>query len=231
MAYRNNKTILSKKPRNPKKKVSKQNNNQLVVLTDVGRFAPDRLKVRLIYNDGVTSRTHAASNAMNFAFRSSAYDPDPGLLTGAIPGFVELANMYAQYLVHQIDTRMEIINQDTAAYIIGCWPSNVVQNVNSLTSSDIQEYSSNVHGSRHILPPVTGGPMRVQLRAVGTELFGRQFLTDEDFSGSTSGNPSTMYGVNIGIFRGDGSNMGFPVIVSTVNVYHIEFFGLRQLES
>jgi len=220
---------LVKRARTLKKKRSKE--NRIVRLTDRGRFAPDRLMANLIYNDPSINRTNASSNAMNWAYRSSAYDPDPLLGTGAIPGFVELANMYEQYLVRRITLNLKIGNQNTQNCQIGIWPSNVIQSNNSLTASEILEYSSNPGSIRDLIPVSNGGVVRYNMQAIGTKLFGRQFLTDENFAGSTSGNPTLMYGINIGICDGTGANFAFPVVLIASLTYQTEFFGLRQLES
>lgn len=207
------------------------NNNKLTIYRDIGRFISDRLRCNLLYNDTTTSRTHALSPAGNWAYRSSAYDPDPSLGTGAIPGFTELANLYEQYLVHSMTLKLQVANQDTIAYILGVWPSNIVASVNSLLSSDIQEYSANVGAQRRILATVQARPSSLQVRAEGLSLFGRQFLTDTTFASSTSGNPSIPYGINIGFFAGGGANMSLSMIVSAAVTYDVEFFGRRQLES
>lgn len=226
-----NKNLSKKKSRVQKKKISKSTSNRLVVLTDVGRFAPDRLVANLCYCDSTTTRTHASSNAANYAYRSSAYDPDPSLGTGAIPGFAELANLYGQYLVREMHLDGVFGNQDVHNYPIGIWPSNTIQNVNSLTASEIQEYSSNPNSIRDMLPTANAGDRKFRMSAVGIELYGRQFLTDEKFSGSTAGNPSQMYGINIGFFDGTGVNMSYPIVTNVTVVYVVEFFGILQLQS
>lgn len=206
-------------------------NNSIAIYNDPGRFCPDRLRCKLVYNDTSTFRTHALSNTMNWAYRSSAFDPDPLLGSGAIAGFTELANMYAYYLVHSMTLNLEINNQETTASILGIWPSNVVASNNSLAATDVIEFASNPQAARRVLPPQYGGKTRVRVKASGYKLFGRQFYTDLDYSGATGGNPVIQYGINIGITTGGGANIAFPVIISSAITYEVEFFRLRQLES
>jgi hypothetical protein len=186
-----------------------------------------------VYNDTTTTRTHALANTANWAYRSSAFDPDPSLGTGAIPGFAELANLYNHYLVRSMGLSLEIYNQDVNAYILGVWPSNVLQSVNSLLASDVIEFASNPGSVRAIMPTANGGMNNRKhfVKATGLKLFGRQFLTDLDYASGTSTNPVLPYGINIGFTVGSGANIAFPPIVSAAVTYEIEFFGLRQLES
>jgi hypothetical protein len=169
---------------------------------------------------------------MNWNYRSSAFDPDSSLGSGAIPGFVELANLYNSYLVRSMSMTLEIANQSLDSMILGIWPSNALQNVNSLNAAAIQEYSSNPRSQRHLMPCSTAGDvLRTTMTTTGKQLFGRQFLTDVTFASSTSSNPSLMYGINIGCFDGLGNNLPYPVVLSATVLYEIEFYGIRQLQS
>jgi len=214
---------------NKRKKRNRQ--DRVVRLSTAGRFTPDRQIVSLRYNDTTTARSHALSNALNWNYRSSAFDPDSAFGSGAIPGFTELANLYERYLVHRMCLRIEFGNQDTTNYMLGIWPSNVGQNVNSLVASDIIEYAANPNGKYMMIPILQAGDARTTCTAVGTRLLGRQFMSDLDFTGGTGGNPTTMFYINIGVFRADGSNMAFAITVKASIMFRVEFFGLKQLES
>ena len=113
----------------------------MVIYKQPGRFAPDRLRANLVYIDTALTRTVTSSDAMNWSYRSSAYDPDPGAFSGSIPGFVELANLYSLYQVRSMLLDLEVSNQGTESVILVAWPSNVAQNTNSLTKADLMEYS------------------------------------------------------------------------------------------
>lgn len=233
MSNRNStKTLANRKIGSKKKNGDTNRSNQLVILTEPGRFAPDRLICRLVYQDPTSYRTFTGtSNAMNWAYRSSAYDPDPAVLSGAIPGFAELANMYSFYCVHSIDAEIEIANQNTESVVAVLWPSNVIQSVNSLTLADLAEYSTNVYGEARVLSNQAGMNRALfRTSAAGKQLVGDRFKTDLDYSGSTAGNPTLMYGINIGVYD-PYANFTYGVVVRARLIYQVEFFRIRQLEN
>ena len=99
-----------------------RNKHRLVIYKQPGRFAPDRLRANLVYIDTALTRTVTSSDAMNWSYRSSAYDPDPGAFSGSIPGFVELANLYSLYQVRSMLLDLEVSNQGTESVILVAWP-------------------------------------------------------------------------------------------------------------
>lgn len=228
----NNRNTRSRKAGNGRKRINNNNNNgKLTIYKQPGRFAPDTLKVVLIYQDPTTTRSVISSNAMNWGYRSSAFDPDPAVLSGAIPGFAELANLYSQYCVHSMKLRLQVANQNTEATTIVAWPSNVLQNVNSLTAADLNEYSGNVRAKSRILGSTNGvNVTSLNVNALGSSLVGSRFKTDLDYSSSTSANPTEMYAINIGVFNHFG-NFTYAMATKARIFYTIEFFKLRQLES
>lgn len=211
---------------------TKRNNNRKVSYTQPGRFAPDKLVVKLIWQDTSGSRAPTGTSpALNWGFRSSAYDPDPALLTGALPGFAEISNLYSEYCVHSMVMNLEVANPNTENLILVAWPSNTIQNVNSLTRDDLAEYSGNVNAQSQILGAVTGFNIaKMRVRAAGMQLVGPRFRTDLDYSSPVSTNPVQMYYINVGAYQ-PTTNIVFPIIVKCRVTYTIEFFKLRQLES
>ncbi len=210
----------------------RKNSNKQVILNEAGRFAPDRLKTRLIYQDPTLIRSATGtSQAMNWSYRSSAYDPDPGILTGSIPGFAELANLYFEYCVHSMTIEVDFGNQNTECIIAVVWPSNVGANVNSLTTADIQEYSGNVRAKSTMIGSTTGYSIgSLKSVASGEQLVGSRFRTDLDYSSSVSTNPAQMYHINIGIVN-CVTNFTYGVGTKVRIYYDVEFFKLRQLEN
>ncbi len=217
---------------NKARRGGRKNSNKIVILNEAGRFTPDRLKVKLVFQDPTVYRTATGSSqAMNWGYRSSAYDPDPLVLTGAIPGFAELANLYQEYCVHSMSADLKLGNQNTESIIAVVWPSNNYQNNNSLTSADIQEYSGNVNAKSTMIGSASGYSIGVlNCKASGEQLVGSRFRTDLDYSSPTSTNPASMYYLNIGIID-CVSNFTYGVAVQARLCYEVEFFKLRQLES
>jgi hypothetical protein len=214
-----------------KRKQNNKGNERLTIYKTPGRFAPDRLKVNLTYHDTINVRSVSSSDALNWGYRSSAYDPDPGVLTGSIPGFVELANLYQSYCVHAMALDMEMANQNTESVIVVCWPSKVLQNTNSLSVDDLNEYAANLRGASAIVAN-TAGMNKAVLKTVATgeQLIGPRFKTDLDFSAITSTNPVETYAINIGVLNPFG-NFTYGMCVRARVIYTVEFFEVRQLES
>ncbi len=212
-------------------KKNNRNKNKLIIYKQPGRFAPDRLRANLVYIDTALTRTVTSSDAMNWSYRSSAYDPDPGAFSGSIPGFVELANLYSLYQVRSMKLDLEVSNQGTESVILVAWPSNVAQNTNSLTKADLMEYSGNIRAKTKVISSVNGmGRGRVVVLAHGRQLIGPKFDTDLDYSASTSSNPVETFHINIG-FANPYGNFAYPMLTRSRVVYEVEFFRLRQLES
>jgi hypothetical protein len=215
-----------------RKRKNPAQSNHIVRLNERGRFAPDMMYVTLRFSD--TSLTRSApmsTSVMNWRYRSSAFDPDPLLLSGSIPGFVELANLYNQYRVEKMVAHIELSNQETEAVIVSGWPSNNDNNNNSLAATDVLEYGSNVRGQFKMLSAVSG-MSRGSLTIVAdlNQLVGPTGFTDLDYSSDTSTNPVVTYFVNFGVVKTSGVfNFGIPTKVDVD--YHVCFYKPRQLES
>lgn len=214
-----------------KRKRNNNNNQKLLILKTPGRFAPDRLRAKLVFLDTTLTRTVTSSDALNWSYRSSAYDPDPGAFSGSIPGFVELANLYSFYQVKRMKLNLTVANQNSESIILVAWPSNIAQNVNSLTKADLVEYSGNVRAKSAVVASSNGmSKASVTVIADGKQLVGPKYDTDLDYSASTSSNPSEMFHINIGMANPYG-NFTYPMLTRSRVVYEVEFFKLRQLES
>jgi hypothetical protein len=179
----------------------------------------------------VTRSATGSSQAMNWAIRSSAYDPDPALSTGAIPGFVEYANLYSSYCVHSMSCKLQVGNADTAPICFGILPSLERFNVNSLAVADCQEYFSGPKGKQKMLgsnSAISVGMLRS--KATADLLVSNRFRTDLDYSSPTNTNPVELYWLNFMAYK-HTSNFSNPLSVTCEIVYEVEFFGRRALES
>jgi hypothetical protein len=126
---------------------------------------------------------------------------------------------------------MEMANQNTESVIVVCWPSKVLQNTNSLSVDDLNEYAANLRGASAIVAN-TAGMNKAVLKTVATgeQLIGPRFKTDLDFSAITSTNPVETYAINIGVLNPFG-NFTYGMCVRARVIYTVEFFEVRQLES
>jgi len=210
----------------------RNNQNKVIHISEVGRICPSRTVVRLRWTDQTVSRSATSLNAQNWRYQSSAYDPDPSLGTGAIPGFVELSNLYAEYRVLSMRLRITPMSHEINPVVLVIWPSTAVHNTNSLAQSDLIEYGSNVYGKMIPCPSTSSGNLRsLSGIARGGELIGRQFYTDISYSSSTSNSPVNMYNWNVGLFTSNQTNFAFTSSVLAQITYEVEFFTRRDLES
>jgi len=208
-----------------------RNQTKLVIMRQPGRFMPDVLKCVLRYTDTVTQRSNIGAARMNFRYRSSAFDPDPLLLSGSIPGYTELAKFYRYYVVEKMTAEIEISNQETVGVVIAIWPSNVDYGNNSLTAAQLMDFSGNPQGQTLLLGS-TSGMNRALLKTTASidALYPGFGKTDLDFSALTSGNPTVQYYVNVGATTCIG-NFGFPLCTRVVIHYHMRFYGIEQLDT
>lgn len=233
---RNNRNFRRSNNRNGRKvrrnfRGDKTKNNRLVRLTQQGRFAPDRTFVNLVYNDTTLIRNVSSSGSMNWGYRSSAYDPDPAVLSGAIPGFVELANLYTMYRVHSMKIQITIGNQELQNLVLAVWPSTTLQNTNSLNSDDIMEFGANLRAKTMVIGPSTGSTVKfIQTTALAKSLIGPQYKYDLSYASLTSNNPTEMFFINIGLVN-PVQNFDFGVVARVKIIYEIELFRLRQLQT
>lgn len=228
---------MSLRRRNKKKK-SRANgqvvrgNNTVVRMTQPGRFAPDKFYAVLRYSDTTISRSVTSAATMNWHYRSSAFDPDPSLGTGAIPGFVELGSIYNYCRVEKMVADIQFSNQETLALFVGAWPSTTNIGNNTLLQSDFIEWSSNVNGQSTILSKEAGNN-RASLRVVADlmQLVGPNGFTDLDYSHQVANNPLVPYYINIGATTYSGNNFTFNLPVRVRIDYYCCFFQVKQLEA
>lgn len=219
------------KTKNAKRRNARKrgNQNQLVILNESGRFMPSQLRCILRYTDTVTQRANVGLAFMNYRYRSSAFDPDPLVLSGAIPGFTELAVFYRYYIVRKMRLILDVANQETVGVIVTTWPSNQDYGNNTLTAAQVMEYSGNPDGKSQLLASTSGmNRQRFILDASLDKIYPRVGMTDLDYSGLTSGNPTVQYYINIGATPCIGT-FGFPLSVRALIEYHIEFYAPNQL--
>jgi len=100
-----------------RKKRPKQNKikreRQLVMSRVPREYAPTSMIVVLTYVDDSTLRNNVGNNFVYWRIQLNCpFDPDPLLLTGAVSGFTEWANIYRRYVVLSTLVESTIINNE-----------------------------------------------------------------------------------------------------------------------
>jgi len=117
-----------------------------------GDYMPERFMCKLRYYDTYTSLYNTGNpQYASYAYKmNSAYDPDPGVLSGALPGFTELAAFYTGYRVVGFGYKITFNNASTQAilpylpYTVFCGPYNVYNSSSTTPPSAIAINSSNL---------------------------------------------------------------------------------------
>lgn len=159
---------------------------------------PDRLRVHLIYVDQVQQRNNAGTKYVSWRYRSSAYDPDPALGTGAIPGFTDFTNFYGTYRVHRMRLEADIVNIETFAVTIKVVPAPTDPGANTAIISEFAD--ANPRGFSKIL----GGSSAQNRAKMVTRWYpvikiegsiGAQF--DPNFAAAVNANPANVMYIGI----------------------------------
>jgi hypothetical protein len=203
-----------------------------LVTRSLGEFIPEQLFCRLRYPD-VGVRTNSAGSAANWRFRSSAYDADPLLGGGSLPGFTELATLYGRYRVHGIGIDTVNINMETKPLYIAVWASNEDYGSNLLSTTDVIAFGSNPNAISKIIAPTPYGEFRYSNYWSMAEITGGQgYLFENDWQALTSTNPANFVFINIGLAPTSGTlTAGLGTHNNTQIEMFVEFFGRRTLVS
>ena len=208
-----------------------KNDNSHVKLRRPGQFAPDSYEATLVWVDTNSTRTGTGTfDAINWCYRTSAYDPDPSVLTGAIPGFVELANLYGYYRVISMRLFLDIATAEVNQSTVVVWPSNVLNSVNSLTKTDLMEVAGNPFARSRMTGINSVVPVKISTKLSPKKFLGNVYYTDESYASTTSSSPANMLYMNIGLYKNDGSYDYATPITARV-LYKVRFYGRRQLFS
>lgn len=157
---------------------------------------PDCLRVKLTYFDTATLRNNVGAGRMSWRIRTSAYDPDPLLLTGALPGFAELAAMYNAYLVTGVAWNINLVNAETFPVSVVVVPTSLDIGSNYV-ANDVSDYR---YASPARVLGGTGAMNRARIKGYISQkkLFGsKQTTYDSNWYSGTNTNPGLLQYVNV----------------------------------
>jgi len=176
--------------------------------------APDGVVVDLYYIDSVQTRNNAGNLISTWRYRvNSAFDPDPLLGTGAIPGFVEWAAFYDRYRVLDFMYDAQFSNLEAFPLQVVAAPSLLDLGANYASAVDIPGFP---YGTKSLISTL-GGQDRARLSGhLDLEKFegSPTIYTDNNYSGVVSGNPTNVRFMNFGL-------------VSDANLVHGVFISMK----
>jgi len=180
----------------PINKIRKFADGELLILYK--NPAPDGVVVDLSYSDSVQTRNNAGAMVMSWRYRlNSAYDPDPLLGTGAIPGFTEWAAMYDRYRILNFSYDVQFCNMETFPLQIVACPTLIDVGANYASAIDLPAFP---FGTKSIIS-TTGGQDRTRLSGqLDLELFegSPTYFTDTNYSSVINTNPVNTRFMNFG---------------------------------
>lgn len=166
-------------------------------------FAPDAILVELVYTDNTLVRNNAGSAYQSWRLRmNSAYDPDPALGTGALPGFTEWAAIYRNYRVLKFDYDWKVSNKDAFPQVVCGAPSQADLGLDYSNLVDFAGQPGGVSGEISALGGMDSETLRGSIDLGEYTGNAVQFLGNDGFGSSTSANPANLLYFNWGNFAG-----------------------------
>ncbi len=161
-------------------------------------FVSPAVIVDLMYVD-LRVDNNAGSTYTSYRMRmNSAYDPDPALGSGALPGFTEWAGFFRNYRVLKFEIECEVTNLESNSLSIIICPSQADLGLNYSTMTNLM---ANPYAVSHQLSP-KGGLDKATMRCVIDlgKYYGNtaQWLGNDAFGATISTNPTTLFYMNVG---------------------------------
>jgi hypothetical protein len=121
---------------------------------------------------------------------NSAFDPDPLLGSGAIPGFTEYATLYIAYRVVAFSWSITLVSDELFPVVTYVVPLNTDPGANSSTGLTL---AANPMGQSRALSSIGGPPCTFQGSLKLANFFGiRGYDTDDDYNAAINANPSVL---------------------------------------
>jgi len=162
---------------------SPERGSGLVMYSSPRAVMPPQYNTRLKYIID-TVVTNVAATQASVRYRTDAFDVDPTLGSTAMPGFTELAGLYARFRTTRLSYKFSVANQEafTMAILHGFSRTSIASGSLNL------QYAGNPLFRTSMLGPATGkgtGIYRGSSSIVG--IYGtRQPMFDDIFTGSTT---------------------------------------------
>lgn len=188
----------------------------------ISNRVPDTMVVSLIYPDSVMIRNNVGGVNCSWRYRmNSAYDPDPLLGTGAIPGFTEYAAFYTHYRVIKFGYRMTVLSNENFPLNFICAPSELDVGANY---SNLDELPGYPYGKQRMLGNLGSEPVSMKWQITPSRLEGSsEPRTDNTFASQTTTNPIMIRFMNFG-FTNSTTPLVSGVTISMSVRYIVQFY-------
>ncbi len=171
--------------------VSSRKNDLLTIPKSAGLIVSDRIFTKLEFWSQKIIPIAASTSAGVRYTPSSAYDIDPLVGSAAMPGFAEMAALFAQYRVTVSDIEVMLVNPlNTYGADILVGPLNVDPGA-SATDAFIVSCASNPYFALASCGCVGSPPARVTASMSTEKIYGSKMVySDDNFSSATNTSPN-----------------------------------------
>lgn len=206
-------------------------NGRKMQLSNLGTvLQPDRIKVTLKVT-AFANYAFSDNNLSRLWYGNNCFRPGNGDFNNQPVGLQNYLALYNQYVVTGSTISLELINGSQDQAITGIWIALYPTKASTPISTDVvgaaaQKYVVN----RYVGSPIAANKITVKHRMTTTKIFGFNCLTDEDFSGDSTGVDPVKQWFWCVVMSGIDNDPIFPVVQVLIKInYHIQFFNAKNL--
>jgi len=207
-----------------------------IVCLDPHVIMPKSTFVCLSYPDTTSVRTKTTSPVCNWSYRSSAFSPalSAGGSQGTVPGYTTWAAFYNNYRVHGFRIRGQLGNPESVPIVITIRPYTVTSITDNSYTTLAQVYNeSGLPLCKELtLAAATGGNSVESINQYFsmTEVLGStQWLTDDGYAASVTGNPGAFVFLLMSVAKIDNSNLTTGIYTMLHLDLDVEFYGRKNM--
>jgi hypothetical protein len=193
------------------------------------RVQADRVQVVLTYPKYATLTSSGNALAAVRFTPNNAYDMDPTLGNTAMSGFAEYAAFYNYVIVLRYSYVVRVVNAEAFPIIVYVSNSNTDPGTSGTNNVF---YSTQKYGARKILS-ASGGQDRATFagQVEISQLVGEDITKNRDYKGTTTGGPSSLIYLGLGINAGTSDFTAKGILYDLELRAQCHFFGRKVLSS
>jgi len=211
--------------------------DQSRVISYVPRLlAPKSVQLRLTYPDPQIARTRGAAGVTNWSLQGSAFDPDPALGSGSIPGYNEWKAFYNHYRIVGLGVRGSVSHVETSPvkFTIVPYSGTLITNNSINTATAIYDLDGNPMSRNYVMSQSSGGPnvLKFNHHWSYSEIVGDDiYLLDDLYTAPNNGNPTRMCFLLFAAAVMTGANFATGILQNLEFDLDVEFFDRIILNS
>jgi hypothetical protein len=194
-----------------------------------GIVMPQRFVTKLKYLSTAALVNNVGDTASRQFIANGLYDVDPAFGSTAVAGFAELMNFYVRYRVLKTKITTEFINLDARPTICNVGFENVAFSANT---KNYPYFGEENQVSRLIAYNLGGAPVKLSMTRTMAQVKGDVIpLTDLDYTGTVSANPSSVIYCSVAISDPGAVTMTNGAYIRNEIEFEAEFFSTKNLNT